>query len=75
MAVVLVSHPVTTSTWPVISGVMSAPIGMICTSLASMLFLASRARSRMMPVDWMPIYLPTMSCAVRIGFFFSEKKQ
>ena len=70
----LVTQPVTASTWPVISGVMSAPIGTIVTAFSSILFLASSALSRMMPVDWMPTFLPTMSWALRIGFFLSEKK-
>ena len=52
---------------------MSAPIGTICTSFSAILFLASSARSSTMPVDWMPIFLPTMSCGLRTGFFFSEK--
>jgi hypothetical protein len=74
-AVVFVSQPVTVSTWPVSSGVMSAPIGMIVIDFSSILFLASSARSSTRPVDWMPIFLPTMSFGVRIGFFFSEKKE
>ncbi len=74
-AEVLVSQPVTASTWPVSRGVMSAPIGTMLTLFSSILFLASSALSRMMPVDWMPIFLPTMSWALRMGFFLSEKKQ
>ena len=73
MALVLVSQPVTQSTWPVSSGDMSAPIVTICTSFSGILFLASSARSRMTPVAWMPTFLPTMSFGSRIGFFFSEK--
>ena len=72
-AVVLVSQPVTTSTWPVSSGDMSAPMVTICTSFSGILFLASSARSRMTPVAWMPTFLPTRSFGSRIGFFFSEK--
>ena len=45
------------------------------TSFSAILFLASSARSRITPVAWMPIFLPTMSWALRIGLFFSEKKQ
>ena len=53
---------------------MSEPIGMMVIDFSSILFLASSARSNTRPVDWMPIFLPTMSCGVRIGFFLSEKK-
>ena len=73
MALVLVSQPVTQSTWPVSTGDMSAPMVTICTSLSGILFLASSARSRMTPVAWMPTFLPTRSFGSRIGFFFSEK--
>ena len=70
----LVSQPVTTSTCPVISGIMSEPMVTICTSFASILFFASSARSRITPVAWMPTFLPGKSAGVRTGFFCSEKK-
>ena len=72
---VFVSQPVTTSTCPLISGVMSPPIGMMLTSFSGILFCASRARSSTMPVGWMPTFLPTMSAGFFTGFFCIEKKQ
>ena len=73
-ALVLVTQPVTASTWPVISGVMSAPIGTIVTAFSSILFLASSALSRMMPVDWMPTFLPTMSWALLDRLFLEREE-
>jgi len=73
IAEVLVSQPVTQSTWPVSTGDMSAPSVTICTSLSGILFLASSARSRMMPVAWIPTFLPIKSFGSRMGFFFNEK--
>ena len=72
-AVVLVSHPVTASTWPVISGAYSLPMTTTWTSDSLILWCASSARSRMRAVPWVPIFLPTMSWGVRMGFFGREK--
>ena len=52
---------------------MSLPMISTLTSDSLILCLASSARSKMRAVPCVPIFLPTMSFGVRIGFFGSEK--
>ncbi len=69
---VLVIHPVTASTCPATSGIMSKPMLVMVICAGSILFLDRIASSTKRAVGWMPMRLPIMSLTVRIGALGSE---